>query len=132
MSSAVEAEIDAVFTNTKNAEMLRQIFIEMGHPQPPTPIQTDNTTAQDIITNSIKQQKTRAMDMRFYWLRDRHLQKNTIFIGAQEKTIWVTITPNTIHPHITRSVAPSFSIILAMLQQVPCKGVLIAAFTYVS
>ena len=75
MSSAAEAEIAALYVNAKNAEMLRQNLIEMVHPQPPTPLQTDNTTARDIVTNTVKQRKTRAMDMRFYWLRDRRLQR---------------------------------------------------------
>ena len=85
MSSAAEAEIAGVFTNAKNAEMLRQILIEMGHPQPPTPIQTDNTTARDIITNTVKQRKTRAMDMRFYWLRDRRFQNKYHFYWGTGK-----------------------------------------------
>ena len=38
MSSAAKAEIAGVFLNAKNAEMIRQILIKLGHPQPPTPI----------------------------------------------------------------------------------------------
>ena len=85
MSSAAEAEIAGVFTNAKNAEMLRQILIEMGHPQPPTPIQTNNTTARDIITNTVKQKKTQAMDMQFYWLRDQEFQKKYHFYWSSGK-----------------------------------------------
>ena len=85
MSSAAEAELAGVFINAKNAEMLRQILFEMGHPQPPTPIQTDNTTACGIVTNTVKQRKTRAMDMRFYWLRDRKLQNKYHFYWSSGK-----------------------------------------------
>ena len=60
-----KAEIAGVFTAQKNSEMIQQILIKMGYPQLPMPIQTDNTTAQDIITNTVKQCKTRAMDMCF-------------------------------------------------------------------
>jgi hypothetical protein len=42
MSSAAEAELGALFVNAKEAAYLRQILTEMGHPQPHTPIQTDN------------------------------------------------------------------------------------------
>ena len=42
----------------------------MGHPQPPTPVQVDNSTALGIATGTIKQRKSKAMDMRFYWIRD--------------------------------------------------------------
>ena len=79
MSSATEAELAALYIMAREAVYLRIILEEMGHKQPPTPIQTDNTTAQSIITNTVKQKKTRAMDMRFYWLRDRKLQEKYHF-----------------------------------------------------
>jgi hypothetical protein len=44
---------------------------ELGHPQPPTPLEIDNTTATGYITGTIKQKRTKAMDMRFYWKKDR-------------------------------------------------------------
>jgi hypothetical protein len=71
MSSAAEAEIGALYLNAREAVYLRQILIEMGHPQPPTPIQTDNTTAEGVINHKIQPKRTKAMDMRFHWLRDR-------------------------------------------------------------
>jgi hypothetical protein len=74
MSSAAEAELGALFFNAKEAVYLRQILIEMGHSQPRTPIQTDNTTAEGIINNKIQPKRTKAMDMRFHWLRDREAQ----------------------------------------------------------
>ena len=43
----------------------------MGHSQPPTPVQVENSTALGISTGTIKQRKSKAMDMRFYWIRDR-------------------------------------------------------------
>jgi hypothetical protein len=44
MSSAAEAEIWSLFLNEKEATVLRTTLEELGHPQPPTPLQTDNTT----------------------------------------------------------------------------------------
>ncbi len=75
MSSAAEAELGALFINAKEAVYLRQILTEMGHPQPKTPIQTDNTTAEGVINNKIQPKRTKAMDMRFHWLRDREAQE---------------------------------------------------------
>jgi hypothetical protein len=46
----------------------------MGHPQPRTPLQTDNTMAEGVINNKIQPKRTKAMDMRFHWLRDREAQ----------------------------------------------------------
>ena len=54
MSSMAEAELGALFLNAKEGVYLRQILIEMGHPQPCTPLQTDNTTAEGIINNKIQ------------------------------------------------------------------------------
>jgi hypothetical protein len=45
MSSGAEAEIGSVFLNAKEATILQTTLEEMGHPQPTTPLKTDNTTA---------------------------------------------------------------------------------------
>jgi hypothetical protein len=71
MSSAAEAELGALFINAKTAVPMRRTLEELGHPQPQTPIQTDNSTAYGVINNKIQPKATKAMDMRFYWLKDR-------------------------------------------------------------
>jgi hypothetical protein len=76
MSSAAEAEIGAVFLNAKEGSMLRTTLEKLGHPQPPTPLQTDNTTSTGYSNRTIKQKPTQAMDMRFYWVKDRVKQGN--------------------------------------------------------
>jgi hypothetical protein len=65
MSSAVEAEIGAFFLNAKGGTVLRTTLEELGHPQPPTPLQTDNTIATGYNNGTIKRKCTRAMDMCF-------------------------------------------------------------------
>ena len=74
MSSAVEAELGALFINAKEAVHMRRILQEMGHPQPRTPIQTDNSTAEGVINLRVQPKRTKAMDMRFEWLLDREQQ----------------------------------------------------------
>jgi hypothetical protein len=37
----------------------------------PTPMETDSTTATGYSNGAIKQKRTKAMDMRFYWIKDR-------------------------------------------------------------
>jgi hypothetical protein len=69
ISSAAEVEIGAVFINAKEGAVLRKTLEELGHTQPPTPMQTDNTTATGYINGKIKQKRTKAMDMRFYWIK---------------------------------------------------------------
>ena len=71
MSSAAEAETGGLYINARKAVEERNILHEMGHKQPPTPVQTDNSTADGIVNNRVQPKRTKAMDMRFHWLRDR-------------------------------------------------------------
>jgi len=79
MSSAAEAELAALYINAREAVYIRQILHEMGHPQPRTPIQTDNSTAEGVINNKIQPKRMRAMDMRLHWLCDREAQRQFRF-----------------------------------------------------
>ena len=71
VSSASEAEYGALFMNAKTAVSLRQALNDMGHKQPPTPIQTDNDTATGIANQTIKQKHSKTIDMRYHWIQDR-------------------------------------------------------------
>jgi hypothetical protein len=66
MSSAAEAEIGALFMNAKAIIPLRITCEELGHTQPATPMRTDNNTAEGIRNGTIKQNRSKAIDMRFY------------------------------------------------------------------
>ena len=79
VTSAAEAEIGGLFVNAKAAVPERHTLVEMGHNQPATPMQTDNTTASDILTKKVQPKRTKSMDMRFHWLRDRGCQQNFRF-----------------------------------------------------
>jgi hypothetical protein len=61
-SSASEAEIGGLFINVKVAIPIRQTLIEMGHPQPPTPMQTDNSTAHTLISNKFRPEALKSME----------------------------------------------------------------------
>eukprot|EP00957_Ditylum_brightwellii_P128527 9803600-Ditylum_brightwellii.AAC.1 len=82
MSSAAEEEIGALYVNTRKDEELRLALKEMGHPQPPTPVMTDNSMACGIANKMVKQHRTRAIDMRFYWVRDCCAQNHFIVYWA--------------------------------------------------
>ena len=73
-SSAAEAELGALFVNTKEAKILRLTLQELGHSQPQTPIHVDNTIVIGIVNNTIKRQRSRAMEMHF-WLLDQMAQQ---------------------------------------------------------
>ena len=65
--------------NTQQARILRLTLTELGHPQPPIPLHIDNTTAVGIVNSTIKRQKSRAMEMRYFWLLDQEAQKFCYF-----------------------------------------------------
>ena len=79
MSSAAEAELGALYINACKAVPQCQTLAEMGHKQPPTPMQTNNSTALGVVNNNIQPQRTKAMDMRFHWLRCREAQQQFRF-----------------------------------------------------
>eukprot|EP00549_Striatella_unipunctata_P024582 CAMPEP_0118693894 /NCGR_PEP_ID=MMETSP0800-20121206/12181_1 /TAXON_ID=210618 ORGANISM="Striatella unipunctata, Strain CCMP2910" /NCGR_SAMPLE_ID=MMETSP0800 /ASSEMBLY_ACC=CAM_ASM_000638 /LENGTH=126 /DNA_ID=CAMNT_0006592219 /DNA_START=755 /DNA_END=1132 /DNA_ORIENTATION=+ len=70
-SAASEAEIGAIFVNMKEGQVLRQSLRDMGFPQPPMPISTDNSTAAALANKSIKKRRSRPIDMRYFWIQDR-------------------------------------------------------------
>jgi hypothetical protein len=71
MSLAAEAETGAVFIKAKEGEVLTTTLEELGHRHHPAPMETYNTTATGYSNGTIKQKRTKAMDMHFYWIKDR-------------------------------------------------------------
>ena len=86
MSSAAEAEIAGLFMNAKYVVPIRQTLIEMGFPQPATKIKTDNSTANGFANKTIKQNRSKAIDMRFYWLQCQKQQEQFEFYSEPGKT----------------------------------------------
>jgi hypothetical protein len=82
MASATEAEFGALFHNARDAVPFRTALVEMGHPQPAISIQTDNACAAGITNETVKQQHSKAIDMRFYWIRDRIKQDQFLVYWA--------------------------------------------------
>jgi hypothetical protein len=84
MSSAAEAELGAMYINARKAVEERIILEEMGHKQPATPVQVDNSTAEGIINKQVqpKPKRTKAVDMHFHWLQDRSISQQ------QSKFYW--------------------------------------------
>jgi hypothetical protein len=68
------AVVDGGQINAKTAFSIQQTLIELSHPQPCTPMQTDNATAHALLTNKILPKALKAMDMWFHWLRCRNAQ----------------------------------------------------------
>ena len=74
MSSAAEAELARLFITAKDTVPIIQTLIEIGWPQPKTPIQTDNSIAVGVTNQNIVPKRTKLMDMCIYWLCYREYQ----------------------------------------------------------
>ena len=71
VASAGEAEYGAGFLIAQHGVYLRNIATELGHRQKATPILCDNAFAIGLGNDTIKQKRSKSIDMRFHWLRDR-------------------------------------------------------------
>jgi len=85
MSSATEAKIAAAFLTARDSIPIQKALQEMGHPQPPTPIQTNNSIADSFLNESIKQKHSKEMDMQFWWLLDKVNKSNLLFTQNQDQ-----------------------------------------------
>ena len=88
VASAAESELGALFLNGQKAVSIRNTLNILGHPQPPTPMQTDNSAAFGIVNENVRRNKSRSMDMRFFWIKDRIRQKQfLVYWGPGKKNL---------------------------------------------
>jgi hypothetical protein len=71
VSSAAEAELGAAFQNAQKGAQSRNTLIELGYPQQPTTLLVDNTVAEGLASDTVNARRSKSMDVRFFWLRDR-------------------------------------------------------------
>ena len=84
MSSTTEAKLAALYIMTRESVYIQIILEEMGHAQPPKPMQTDNAIAEAATNGKVQPKLTKAMDMRLHWLCDQKCQSNSESTGDQE------------------------------------------------
>ena len=71
MASAAKSEIGALHMNGQEAAGVQNALTAMGCPQPaPTPMKTDDSAANDIINNAMKQERSKALHMHFCQIQD--------------------------------------------------------------
>ena len=87
MASADEAEMAALYITAKNMTPLRNTPIEMGCPQPKSPIQTENSTAVGFTNTTIVNKATKSAEMKLWCLRYRKSQ-------YQFRYYWAPISEN--------------------------------------
>jgi len=71
VTSAFEGEYGGLYVNGQHAEALRNTLMDMGYPQGPTTLISDNSAAVGIATFTAKQRRSKHIDLRFHWIRDR-------------------------------------------------------------
>jgi hypothetical protein len=78
VSSVAEAEYAALFICATTAEEHRLTLTDLGYPQSATPLFTDNSCAVGIANSTVKQKRSKAIDMRYHWIRDRVRQAHFV------------------------------------------------------
>jgi hypothetical protein len=71
VSSAAECEYGSLYLLARDMVWLREISRAVGYPQKATRLNTNNRCANGLANGIAKLSKSKAMDMRFHWLRDR-------------------------------------------------------------
>jgi hypothetical protein len=122
MSSATEAELAGLYIMAREAVYIRIILEVLGHKQPPTPQQMDNEMADAIINGKIQPKQTKAMDMRFHWLRDRECQRQFRIYWRPEKVnyadYWTKHHPESHHRNIRKEfLTPTIVIEMLRIEQ---------------
>ena len=98
MAEASEAEAVALSTNMKDGVLHQTALKEMGWPQPPTHITVDKSTAAGLAQDTIKANKSRAMDRRPHWIQYHAQQQQFNVAGQLEPSIRLITLQNSM-PH---------------------------------
>jgi hypothetical protein len=109
MSLATKAELAGLYIMAWEAVYIRIILKELGHKQPPPPIQTNNAMADAALNGKIQPKRTKAMDMRFHWLRDCKYQQQFCIYWQPGKLNYVDYWTNIIQNHISKTCAKNSS-----------------------
>jgi hypothetical protein len=75
VASAAESEVGACFQNAQSGAPIRNTLIEMRHKKPATALRKYNFREFGILNETIKQKRSKSMDVRNHWLTDRLPQK---------------------------------------------------------
>ena len=75
LASAAETEYGSVFVGCQEIVPIRYTLEDLGYPQGATTIQCDNKCAVGLANKTVKERMSKAVDMRFHWIRDRVKQK---------------------------------------------------------
>ena len=84
MMSATKAELTAWYIMSRESVYIQIILEEMGHKQPPTPLETNNKMTDAMINGKVQEKTNKSNDMRFHLQRGRECQQQFRITGGQE------------------------------------------------
>ena len=82
-SSVFEAEYAALFLTDRAITNACLILHDLGHKQKATNIVCDNSCAVGIANDTVKQRRSKAIDMRYHWIRDQVRQGKITITWAE-------------------------------------------------
>ena len=71
VASAAEAKYAALFYAGQIATGLRTVLSALGHSQPATVMLSDNACAVGLANDTVKIRRSKSIDMRYHWIKDR-------------------------------------------------------------
>ena len=106
VASVAEAEYAALFLAGQEGVWLRNILHSLEYPQQATTILCDNKCAEGIALDTIKQKRTKSIDMRFHWICDRIQQKQFIVTWRKGADNLADFFTKPLPVHIHQSIMP--------------------------
>ena len=123
MASTAESKYGALLINGQASVPIPTTLTEMGHPQPPTPIQVDNDTSVGISNKSIRQKMTKYMDMNFIGSKTGSSRGTSISFVNQTQPTYQIINPS-INQRLTTFNSGVLTYMNHLFHTPHCKGVL--------
>jgi hypothetical protein len=105
VSSATEAEYAALFMAGQAAVSIRNTLHDLGYPQGITDFVCDNKCAVGIANNTLKLKRSKAIDMRYHWIRDQvHLNNFCItWLEGRHNLADFFTKAHPVHHHLAQS-----------------------------
>ena len=80
----------------------------LGHPQPPTPIKTDNVTATAFIHQTMQHEKSKSWDMRYWWLKEKLVQSEFDIFWDKGVNNWADYFTKHFAPSVHQLLRPRY------------------------
>jgi hypothetical protein len=100
MASATEAELAALYIVAHKAVYIRIILGQMGHKQPATPLQTDNSMAEAVVNGKSNPNAQKPWICVFIGSTTENAKNNSASTGTQANSTMPITGLNTTQPNI--------------------------------